>query len=352
MLNVIEAIPEGMLDLEAHELHRALSGPTLIHLKGRLSEPLLVTALLHGNEATGWIAVRELLKQYADKQIPRSLSIFIGNVAAARARLRRLDDQPDYNRIWNGTGLPEHEMARRVVEEMHARNVFASIDIHNNTGLNPHYSCVNRLDSRYLELAVMFNRTVVYFIQPNSVHSMAMANVCPAVTLECGQPGSQHSVDHAQEYIGACLKLSRITPRPVSAHDIDLFHTRAIVKVPPEFSFKFDDNGAVSDNDNAGDDDADIIFVRDADHYNFRELPAGALLGRVRPGSAGRLNVTDETGEDVSERYFTFTDGEIRTNAPVMPSMLTLDLLNIRQDCFCYLMERYNDNLSAARSWT
>ena len=32
----------------------------------------------------------------------------------------------------------------------HRRGVFASIDIHNNTGLNPHYGCVNQLDQHSL----------------------------------------------------------------------------------------------------------------------------------------------------------------------------------------------------------
>ena len=42
----------------------------------------------------------------------------------------------------------------------------------------------------------------------------------------------------------------------------------------------------------------------------------------------------------MAERYF--------RRVPVMPSMLTCDPEVIRQDCLCYLMERYNDHLADA----
>ena len=55
--------------------------------------------------------------------------------------------------------------------------MFASIDIHNNTGLNPHYGCVNRLDPPFLHLATLFSRIVVYFKRPLGVQSAAFASV-------------------------------------------------------------------------------------------------------------------------------------------------------------------------------
>jgi succinylglutamate desuccinylase len=330
MLNVLEQLPAGLLEREAHELHQVLAGPTLVHLPGRRAEPLLVTVLLHGNESTGWLALRALLGRYRDRALPRSLSLLIGNVAAARHGLRRIEGQPDYNRIWSGDGMPEHAMARQVVEEMAARRVFASVDVHNNTGFNPHYACVNRLDHRFLHVATLFSRTVVYFIRPDTVQSMAMAELCPAVTLECGQPGQTHGTEHALEYLDACLHLAELPAHPVSEHDIDLFHTVAVVKVPEQTSFGFEPAAS------------DIWFAPDLDHLNFRELPAGTVLGWVRDGGEGRLDVSDETGRPVCARYFTVRDGEIRTVTPVMPSMFTLDQRVIRQDCLGYLMERYS----------
>ncbi|MCW9021542.1 MAG: peptidase M14, partial [Sedimenticola sp.] len=55
--------------------------------------------------------------------------------------------------------------------------------------------------------------------------------------------------------------------------------------------------------------------------------------------------VYDEQGADVSDRFLQVERGELRLRLPVMPSMITRDCRVIRQDCFCYLMERYNDHL-------
>ena len=83
-LTVLEAMPEGLTSLDARELHLKLPGPALIHLPGRQAEPLFVSVLLHGNEDTGWEAMRVLLRTYAQKELPRALSLFIGNVEVCR----------------------------------------------------------------------------------------------------------------------------------------------------------------------------------------------------------------------------------------------------------------------------
>lgn len=330
MLTIYEAIPDGLLERESHELHEVLPGPSLIHLRGRMEEPLFVSVLLHGNEDTGWLAIRELLARYRGHGLPRSLSVLVGNVAAARHRKRRLDGQPDFNRVWAGGDTLEHAMARQVLDEMRRRRVFAAVDIHNNTGINPHYACVNALDPRYLQLATLFGRTVVYFIRPETVCSMAFADLCPAVTLESGQPGQPHGTEHALNFVESCLRLSAVPDHPVAGHDMDLYHTVAVVKVREGVDFSFQKGTGT------------VWFVPDLDHLNFSELPAGTPLGGVREGAGLPLEVTDENGDDVAQRYLEVVDGEIVTRVPIMPSMLTLDENIIRQDCVGYVMERYH----------
>ncbi len=339
MLQELFKIPQGLLNLNAHELDAALGAPTLLHIRGRREPALFVSVLMHGNETVGWDAVRHQLKPYIEGSahgLPRSISLFIGNVKAAAAGLRRLPGQLDYNRIWPGseqTGTAENAMMQQVLDIMARRGVFASVDLHNNTGVNPHYACVNVLDNRFLHLATLFSRTVVYFIRPRGVQSMAMARLCPAVTLECGKVGQLHGVAHAQEYLEACLHLAELPVTPVPGHDIDLFHTVAQVKIPELLSFSVNGN------------ETDLQLSADLDRLNFRELAAGTVLARVGPGCDACLDVRDETGRDVAARFFTVEDAELRFRVPVMPSMLTLDAQVIRQDCLCYLMERYNEHV-------
>ena len=102
-LTRLHALPEGFLDTSARALHRVLPGPTLIHLPGRRTPELFVSVLLHGNEDVGLVAIQQVLKAHAGRELPRALSILIGNVTAAQEGVRRLDGQPDYNRVWPGT---------------------------------------------------------------------------------------------------------------------------------------------------------------------------------------------------------------------------------------------------------
>ena len=151
-------------------------------------------------------------------------------------------------------------MMAEVVGHMRTRHVFASIDLHNNTGINPQYACINRVAHRFLQLAALFSRTVVFFQQPRGVQSMAFAELCPAVTCECGKVGDAGGADHAMEYIEACLHLAGIPEHPVHANDVHVFHTVATVKVPADVDFSF---GAGT---------AGLCFADDIDLCNFQEL--------------------------------------------------------------------------------
>ena len=341
MLRQLQSIPPGLLQVDAKGLATVLGGPTLIHLPGARDEPLFISVLMHGNETVGWEAVRRVLARYqGERGLPRAVSLFIGNVEAAAKGVRRLSGQPDYNRVWPTCEMPasaEREMMAEVVEIMRERHPFASIDVHNNTGLNPHYACVNRLETSYLHLALLFGRTVVYFLRPRGVQSMAFAELCPAVTLECGKVGQAHGVEHAAEYLDACLHLSEHPQHPVAPQDIDLFHTVARVTVSPQARIAF------------APDAGDIVLEPDLDRLNFQELAPGTPFGRVNGSGLDLLDVRDEQGRDVNRDYFSL-DGDLLTlKRPVMPSMLTRNIEVIRQDCLCYLMERYDRILNASQ---
>ena len=328
----LETLPEGLLNASPEDLYTVLPNPTLIHLPGRLKRPLFVSVLLHGNEPAGLYAIQALLKKYAGRTLPRSLSLFIGNVEAARAGVRRLEGQPDFNRTWPGTqhtACPETSLMAAVMDAMARREVFASIDVHNNTGTNPHYACVNRLDHRFLRLASMFGRLVDYFTYPKGTQASAFAGLCPAVTLECGKPEHRYGAEHAFEYLDGCLHLTEIPDHPVPAHDIDLYHTVAQVLVREDCSFGF------------AADSLDLCLNEDIDHLNFTDLTEGTVLGTVRE-ELGHLPVRaiDEFERDQAADYFEIQENRLVLKKKVMPAMLTLNERIIRQDCLGYLMER------------
>jgi succinylglutamate desuccinylase len=338
VLTELDHIPDGLLEREATALHHQLPGPTLIHLQGRIKRPLVVGVLQHGNEITGWEAVRRLLKShYEQDELPRSLVIFIGNPRAAKHRLRRLDDQPDFNRCWPGGNEPDNEytrLFRKVHDRLLELRPLACIDIHNNTGLNPHYAAVNRIRSDYLRLASLFASKVAYFTIPMGTLSHSMSEFCPSLTLECGQAGETHGTDHSMAFLEACLHLEEISLKPLDADAVHLFHMVATVNVDPDVLFGF------------GNVPTDVAFEEELDLFNFKELVPGTSWGTINNRDVQPLVATDNTGEDVTNRFFDFSNGQIEINREIMPSMLTLDRRVIQQDCLCYLMERihFEDN--------
>jgi succinylglutamate desuccinylase len=335
MLQIKRQLPQGLLSAAPTELADLLGSPTLFHLDGLRQPAVFISVLLHGNETTGFEAIKRVLAKYkpggGERPLPRSLSLFIGNVEAAAKGQRRLDGQPDFNRIWLSVEAPETAESRmmvQIVNEMRKNGVFLSLDFHNNTGLNPHYACINRLDHRFLQLATLYSRMVTYFRAPQGVQSLAFSEFCTSTTVECGPIGQEYGIQHAAEFMDACLHLSHLPDHQVAAHDLDLFHTIARVTLVPEVSFSFDGT------------EADLMFVPEIDHLNFTELQEGKVIGQLRKGVDMPLLAIDETGQDVTKECFQVLDQVIYAHRKFMPSMLTKDGQIIRQDCFCYLMER------------
>lgn len=329
-LKQYDVLPDGILTVAVEQLYKLVPEPTLFHLSGKRPETLFVSVLLHGNEPTGFLAVQRLLKKYHEHGLPRSLTLFFGNTQAARYNQRRLDDQPDFNRVWPGTALPqstETEWAKQICEIMRERGTFASIDVHNNTGLNPHYACVNKLDDAFLHLGALFGRLLVYFTHPKGVQSGAFAQFCPAVTLECGRPDQPYGVEHAFQFIDSCLHLHEFPAHPIAKQDVDIYHTVAQVTVAERIRFGFADLAT------------DLRLSSDLERLNFTEIQAGTPFGEVK-GECMPVVARDNDGNAVTEQFFRVSDGQLLITRATMPSMLTLNEQVIRQDCLCYLMER------------
>ena len=330
-LELFDQLPDALMDLPASELWRQLRGPSLFYLRGRQPEPLFVSVLLHGNEDSGWRAIQSVLRQYRGAILPRAMLLFVGNIAAARAGVRTLPGQEDCNRAWPGTPNPDTPLAHLladVVEFVRREKPFASVDIHNNTGHNPHYACVNSFGEAHLHLARLFSRTVVYFEQPVGVQSAAFAPICPAVTVECGRAGEAASVEHAADFVHAALALRHFPDHRLPDSDLDLMRTFAIIKVPADASFSFDGT------------DADFRLRSDLDRLNFSELDPGVVFGALGAGGGRRFDIVAAEREGAEGDYFDYRSGEIRLSRRAVPAMLTLDPNAVRLDCLGYLMHR------------
>lgn len=329
-LDEADALPDLLLRLAPRQVRQVFPEPTLIRLDGAEGAdcaPLFLSCLLHGNETTGFTVLQRLARWHNRFGLPRPMLILVGNVHAAEAGVRRLDSQLDYNRIWEGGEQAEHALAGRVIEAVRAAKPFAAIDIHNNTGTNPHYACINSLAPDFQHLASLFSPTVVQFENPSSVLSMAMSKICPSVTIEAGRPGEPAGIERAFDLVMDTLHLTAFIPSgPV--RPITIYHTIGRMEIEPGTRFAFSDTT-----------DAHLGFPPDMDHWNFVQQDAGtdwAHLGRDGPSP---LRVFDEARRDITDRYFHVQGDRLRLCRSVTPSMITLDADIIRSDCFGYLME-------------
>ena len=331
-LQETDVLPPAFLDCGPTDLHALFPAPTLISLNGRAEPPLFVSTMLHGNETTSLFAVQRLLKKYGEAplSLPRSLILFVGNPAAAAAGKRRLTDQVDYNRIWSGGAGSEHRLAQRVLKRLAEGALFASVDIHNNTGKNPHYGCITTCDNRHLHLAKEFSRQIVYFTEPPEVLSKAMSALCPSITLECGHIGDRRGAEHACDYLETLLHQPAIPDTPVRGSEIDIYHTTASVRVPRGKSISFLSRSG----------DWDFRFVPGLERLNFTEVLPGETIGWVRDSSL-RLEVIREGEMTSGSDVFSYRGLGISAKRRFIPSMLTTNVEVIAQDCLCYLMERW-----------
>jgi len=331
-LNVYDRLPEGFLETGFRELERVLPGPSLIRLAGQADPPLLLATLLHGNEPTGLMAVQKLLRSYRDagEKLPRSLYLFVGNPAAAAQNVRHLPGQLDFNRIWDGGDRPEHRMAGELKRLAMERGLFASIDIHNTSGENPHYGCVNKIDAACIQLASLFSPKLIYFTRPKGVLSSAFAEHVPSITIESGKPEDPYGLPHVYAFLCRVMTLDAIPQWAGGGDGLEVFHSIGRVQVPDVSRIGFSEkrNGF------------DFCFIDHIDQKNFSELPANALIGwRLNPQLG--LRVIDESGQDVAENFLVYVNEEIRLKRAVVPSMFTQDERIVHQDCLGYFMEPY-----------
>ncbi len=331
-LEIRDQLPAHFVDRNASELYLDFPNPTLIHLPGIKRPAVFISVLLHGNEDVGLRSFQQVLKELDGRQLPREVMLFIGNPLAAKMGLRKLPSQEDFNRVWPGTDHGESSFRRcmqAVFDYAEEHGVFLNLDLHNNTGTNPLYGCIHRLDAPTLHLATLFSRTMIHFQRPLGVQSAAMARLCPSLTCECGKVGDEVGMQRAAELIHACLHLHHFPTERPPASDFHLLENTATIRIPQGMKISFDNQDL----------NADLHFDGMFDRWNFQRLAEGTVFCRRRPGSNARLSVIDAIGHDIAYDFFSVAENDFVLRRPIVPSMLTTNVQVIYDDCLGYIME-------------
>jgi len=327
---VLNSIPEDFFTLHPSELVKIFDGPTLIHLDYGREETILISFMLHGNEHSGFYAVREYfdsLKRSEDRP-SRNVSILVGNVRAAAQNERFLEGQKDLNRIWSDGDSLEEKWAQNIYQEMSQKKLFATLDLHNNTGKNPHYCAVTNLKTNTLRLASLFDGDVLYFTDPKEVFSNYFSRLCPCLTIEAGQSGDKEGI---LKIISTIEKLNEIDDFdqlgeiPGLFKQKKLFESFGKIKIPDDASISFSDSKA------------DFIFGPEIENWNFSSILPGSIFGIVN-NIKQHLLVFDSNNRSISGSYFKYIGNKIVSIEEFYPAMITTNSKIVQQDCLCYLL--------------
>jgi succinylglutamate desuccinylase len=333
MIKQLNKLPTGLLELDASELYTKIDDHTLIHLEGKIKRPIFISVLQHGDEYTGWDALKDYLNNH-QHILPRSVSIFFGNIQAARHNVRQMQGQPDFNRCWPSDIEVNHELGKKfqeVTDIMRDLHPFASVDIHNNSGRNPHYSGINSLDVEFLNLASLFSDTMIHFTSPKGIQSGAFAEFCPSVTVECGLSGTADGREQTHTFLELLFSLSNLKEIPGYLERPIIYQVVATVKVKEEIDISFKQ------------DNCDFKLIEDLDYLNFRQTDVGTIFGSLNLENTKLqlmpFQVLDQNGIDQTNNYFSVIDNKIINSKDFVPSMITQNITAIRHDCLCYLMQ-------------
>jgi hypothetical protein len=336
-LNIINELPDAFLDISYRDLKKIFQQPTLIHLKGHKSPALFVSILLHGNEFSGLEIMQKIFKKYQTDngyKLPRDLWLFVVNVDAAELGLRAIDGQVDFNRAWPGTPEPQTDTAKlitKVFETINKDRLFAAIDLHNNTGQNPHYGCITDVTEENKYLCAFFNHIGMVFKSPKGVSTMAFDGICPAITLECSTPGNKPAKEKAFALLDDLMHMDHFPTKSLAKHDLQLVRNSATVKINKDVTFSFDDENSISD--------SDLTIVKNFDHHNFTMLEKDEVFAYTKVDKP--LLVMSPEGEDITYEIIQNKNGSLSLKTAMMPAMITMDKSIVLQDCLCYLLEDY-----------
>lgn len=329
-LQVLRSVPDRLHQLDSTDVLSLLGQPTLFTLQGKKDPALFVSCLLHGNEYSGFEIMKKILKKYDDgKSLPRSLYLLVGNVRAAREGVRRLDSQPDYNRIWGPKGQEDYSFPKEVMNTLQRHGVYAAVDIHNTSGRCAPFAAVNRLEAKNVRLAQEFSSLLVYFTEPASAFSVALTEHFPAITYEAGVAGDLEGIRRGFDAIDRLLQSDQLSEQPYQKGEATLFEMVAQVSVPRDTTIGFEISQPLG---------KDLNLDSEIDTQNFMELPEGYLLAKQGSERERRFVVTDVDGKNITSSLFDFQNNEIRLKKPTTFSLLNKDEKIIRQDCFAYVM--------------
>lgn len=294
----------------------------------------LVTTLLHGNEPSGFRAIRTWTASSALPEV--DILFFLGSVEAALGpplfRHRARPGGQDQNRCFlppfDG---PEGRRAEMLLGLIKRARPEAVVDLHNNTGHSPAYGVGTSVTEEALGLTSLFADRFMHSDIRLGTLMEALDGRFASVVIECGRAGDPVADATALAGLDRFVTLEELSLAAAHAPGVEVLSKPLRVHVTDDATLAFDTTPATS---------ATLTIRRDVDRHNFMTMAAGEVVGWVRAGSAWPLRALGASGEDQSRDLFTLIGNELRLRKPIVPVMMTTSAEIARSDCLFYALER------------
>jgi len=306
-----------------YQFLNALSGPTVIHVKGADSTRCrVVVTLLHGNEPSGLKAIHKLILSEFKPVV--DTKFIIASVVAARTepvfQYRMLPNQHDLNRCFNSDEKDlQSIMAGAIKEEIRGYECEAVIDLHNTSGSGPAFCVSVHNSAQHLALASHFTHRMVFTdLRLGSIMEQDFHG--PIITVEAGGAQDEEANITALQGIKSYLLADDVFKQ---LQHVEQLQNPRRLELKPKHTIQYA-TGPISG--------ISVTMRQDIERLNFIKVPAHQHLGWLPLNNLDALELDNPNFK--VEDYFTSRQSDTNSNAFEFVSKcpLTLFMVTTRAD--------------------
>jgi hypothetical protein len=317
---------QGVLERLAHAVFWVVPGRDRTRRR-------VVTTLLHGNEPSGFRAIRNFCQSGSEPAV--DLAFCVCSVEAALGPPlfvhRVLPGDRDQNRAFLPPfDDPTGHRSRRLLELIVGYRPEALVDLHNNTGHSPAYGVGTRVDSQLLGLTSLFADRFMHSDLRLGTLMEALDSVIPSVVIECGRAGDPIADATALAGLERFAGLEDLALARGGAAGVKVLSRPTRVTVRAGAILAFDERPVAC---------ATFTVRRGVDRHNFQAMGAGEVVGWVAPGAEWPIEALGASGDDRSGELFEMVGQEVRLLRSIVPVMMTMSPEIAKSDCLFYALE-------------
>ena len=323
---------DELLGESPEDFLEALGGPCWIVVKGTGSgKPRAITTLLHGNEPSGFRAMRHWLA--SDPQPPVDIHVCVASVDAARTSpvftWRERKGGRDLNRAFRAPYEgPEGKLAKEILDRLLELDPEALVDLHNTSGSGPAFGLAAVVDDQHKRLSSFFSESMVRMGSALGTLVEATVDKFPSLIVECGGVPDSESDTTALRGIQAFAEAESLWAGPPS-QAAEFYEKPIRIKIREGLRLVY--SGAKAE-------DADLTLRDDIDRLNHGLTDVGELLGWLGPKGFDALLPEGPAGGPPLDSLLRERDGRIET-ACEMKILLATTRADIGvSDCLFYII--------------